>query len=106
MQVAKLESFRLGHAKVPLHLLPPGDWESGRKPSSAPQGLTSSADDLPYVVEVWDEEKKLAEQTLAITANGSIGYAAYYEATKEYPARFITLRHKNRIIARWNPPGH
>jgi hypothetical protein len=53
------------------------------------------ADDLPYHVEVWDAEKKTVEQTLAITANGSIGYAAYYEATKEFPSRYVTLRHKD-----------
>ena len=68
--------------------------------------LANTGDDLPYKVEVWDEESRAVEQTLAITANGSIGYAAYYEATKEFPTRYITLRHKNRVVARWNPPGH
>jgi hypothetical protein len=106
MQVAKLESSRSAAARVPRHFLPADDHESGRKSGADPYGMTAAGDDLPYVVEVWDDGKNLVEQTLAITANGSIGYAAYYEATKEYPSRYITLRHKNRVIARWNPPGH
>jgi hypothetical protein len=46
------------------------------------------------------------EQVLAVTANGSIGYAAYYAAAREYPDRYVTLRHKNAIISRSNPPQH
>ena len=67
-------------------------------------GLPGKGEDLPYRVEVWSEDYKTVEQTLAMTANGSIGYAAYYEATREYPDRYVVLRHKNRIVARWNPP--
>jgi hypothetical protein len=61
-------------------------------------------EELPYRVEVWSEDRSGVEQTLAMTANGSIGYAAYYEATREYPGRYVVLRHKNRIVARWNAP--
>jgi hypothetical protein len=68
--------------------------------------LPESGEELPYVVEVWDDKGGMVEQTLAITANGSIGYAAYYEATREFPAHYVTLRHKNRIVARWNAPSN
>jgi len=61
-------------------------------------------EDLPYKVELWDEAKASVEQVLAVTANGSIGYAAYYAATREYPNRYITLRHKSGIVSRWNGP--
>jgi hypothetical protein len=63
-------------------------------------------EDLPYKVELWDEAKASVEQILAITANGSIGYAAYYAAAREYPYRYVTLRHKNSIVSRSNPPEH
>jgi hypothetical protein len=63
-------------------------------------------EDLPYRVELWDDAKVNVEQILAVTSNGSIGYAAYYAATREYPQRYVTLRHKNRIVSRWNGPGH
>lgn len=73
--------------------------ESSRRPSPLPP----RGEELPYRVEVWNADFKSVELTLAMTANGSIGYAAYYEATREYPERYVVLRHKNRIVARWNP---
>ena len=71
-----------------------------------PETGLSPGHDLAYEVELWDQGKGKVERVLAITANGSIGYAAYFEATKEHPDRYVTLRHKNRIMARWNPPLH
>ena len=62
-------------------------------------------EDLPYKVELWDADKNSVEQVLAVTANGSIGYAAYYAAVREYPDRYVSLRHKGSIIARSNGPG-
>src|ERR1700761_2303039 len=67
---------------------------------------TAPREDLPYKVELWDETKASVEQVLAVTANGSIGFAAYYAATREYPQRYVTLRHKNSIVSRSNPPEH
>jgi hypothetical protein len=63
-------------------------------------------DDLPYRVELWDQARTSVEQVLAVASNGTIGYAAYYAATREHPLRYITLRHHNRIVSRWNGPGH
>ena len=55
---------------------------------------------------LWNEARTSVEQVLAVTASGSIGYAAFYAATRELPERYITLRHKQRIVSRWNGPGH
>ena len=93
---------------------PPGPYrlkpaEGGRDdgPSEASFGpRPTEGEDLPYKVELWDEAKAAVEQVLAVTANGSIGYAAYYAATREFPNRYVTLRHKNRIVSRWNGPAH
>ena len=63
-------------------------------------------EDLPYKVELWDEAKASVEQVLAVTSHGSIGYAAYYAAAREYPNRYLTLRHRNSIVSRTNPPEH
>lgn len=63
-------------------------------------------DDLPYRVELWDETRSSVEQVLAVTANGSIGFAAFYAATREFPDRYITLRHNQSIVSRWNAPQH
>jgi hypothetical protein len=90
------------------HQLLPSDVPRGGKPASGiPFGLDpSEREDLPYHVELWDETKNSVEMVLAVTASASIGYAAYYAATKDFPQRFITLRHKNSIVSRWNGPSH
>jgi hypothetical protein len=72
----------------------------GRDPS--PQ----DDDDLPFIVELWSGDKETVEQVLAVTASGSIGYAAYFAATKEHPQRFITLRRQTHIVSRWNGPAN
>jgi hypothetical protein len=66
----------------------------------------SQHEDLPYKVELWDPAKSTVELVLAVTASGSIGYAAYHAATLEFPDRFIVLRHKGAVLARWNAPTH
>ena len=83
-----------------------GDPEDGQRIPSRSDRQTAGREDLPYRVELWDEAKETIELVLAVTANGSIGYAAYYAATREYPQRYVTLRHKNRTVARWNGPEH
>jgi hypothetical protein len=80
----------------------PGD--DGRQPTPIGR-MTAAHEELPYKVELWDDAKKSVEQVLAVTAHSSIGYAAYYAATREYPDRYVTLRHKSGIISRWNGPG-
>ena len=82
---------------------PPDD---GARLSSSRRPFPLEQDELPYKVEIWDDGKASVEQILAVTASPSIGYAAYYAATREFPSRFITLRHKNSIISRWNGPPH
>ena len=101
MQAATQTSVRV---PVPPRFFMSGEGETPKKSSRAPGALPSRAEDLPYRVEVWDADSRGVEQTLAMTANGSIGYAAYYEATREYPDRLVVLRHKDRIVARSNPP--
>ena len=63
-------------------------------------------DDLPYTVELWNGTQTIVERVLAVASNGSIGYAAYYAATREHPNRHITLRHRNRIVSRWKGSEH
>ena len=67
---------------------------------------TAGREDLPYRVELWNDAKTGVEQILAVTANSSIGYAAFYAATREHPERYVTLRHKNSVVSRWNGPDH
>jgi hypothetical protein len=90
----------------PLRLSPAdGPVDDPRRPARSDR-QAAEREDLPYKVELWDEAGQSVEQVLAVTASGSIGYAAYYAATREHPARYITLRHKNSIVSRWNGPTH
>ncbi|HEX9322612.1 MAG TPA: hypothetical protein VF913_10900 [Xanthobacteraceae bacterium] len=85
-------------------LAPVGDPEDDGPDATSLGPVPVEREDLPYRVELWDEARVSVEQVLAVTANGSIGYAAYYAATREFPERYVTLRHKNRIVSRWNAP--
>jgi hypothetical protein len=89
-----------------LHLGPPSDREDGLPRSVPSQPLPSEREDLPYKVEIWNDSGASVEQIVAVTANASIGYAAYYAATREFPDRHITLRHKSSVVARWSGPKH
>jgi len=71
---------------------------------SAPR--SAEREDLPYKVELWTPDRTSVEQVLAVTANGSIGFAAFYAATREFPHRHITLSHKKSVLSRWNAAEH
>jgi hypothetical protein len=90
----------------PLRFAPAGESDDDPRRAAASGRGIADGEDLPYKVELWDETRIHVEQVLAVTVNGSIGYAAYYAATREHPDRYITLRHKNRIVSRWNEAKH
>ena len=88
-------------------LRPPGEPpdESGKTASPCdefPHGHV----DLPYKVEVWNEKSEFVELVVAVSVSPAIGYAAYYAATREYPGRTITLRHKSAVLSRWTGQPH
>jgi hypothetical protein len=85
---------------------PPTDRDDGIPKSSPSRPIPADREDLPYKVEIWNDAGAAVEQIVAVTANASIGYAAYYAATREFPDRHITLRHKNSVVARWSGPNH
>jgi hypothetical protein len=91
---------------APLYRLAPASHSEDEGADGRPSARIPAEHGLPYKVELWDEAKASVEQVLAVTAHGSIGYAAYYAATREYPQRYVTLRHNDRIVSRWNGPGH
>jgi len=82
----------------------PGQGDDNRtNPDSS--GLKAN-EDLPYRVELWNLDRTAIEQVLAIAANASIGYSAFYAAARDHFDRYITLRHKTEVINRWNAPPH
>jgi len=89
-----------------LRLVTSEDPEDAQRRDDASGRGAAARDELPYKIEIWNEPGSAVEQVIAVTANASIGHAAYYAATREYPDRHITLRHKNSIVARWRGPKH
>lgn len=86
-----------------LKLSPTDDPFDRRSKTPPPQGrFQGGDDDLPYAVELWSADEAALEQVVAVSASPSIGYAAYFAATREYPGRVIVLRHLDRIISRWD----
>ncbi len=83
---------------------PPGGWD--KDPPFTDGDIPHAGADLPYRVEVWDEAGEHVELIVAVSLSPAIGYAAFYAATREYPGRPITLRHKNRVLSRWTAQTH
>jgi hypothetical protein len=81
-----------------------GDRSSRAPPAGMHDANPQENEDLPYKVELWDAHKQAVEQVLAVTANSSIGYAAYHAATRDYVNRYVTLSHKGVVLIRWNSP--
>jgi hypothetical protein len=55
--------------------------------------------DLPLLVEQWDDADRHAEELIALVGDYRVARAAFEEAVKLRPGRFITLRQKTRLLA-------
>lgn len=95
----------MSHGVHQLHAPTDPPDERNRTPSPS-GGFPNTGEDLPYRVEVWDETGKFVEQVVAVSVSPAIGYAAYYAATREFPGRTITLRHKSSVLSRWAGRAH
>lgn len=88
-------------------LRPPDDPSDGDEATLASRdGFPAEGEDFPYKVEVWDERGLSVQQVVAVSLSASIGYAAYYAATREFPGRVITLRHRSSVMSRWTGRAH
>jgi hypothetical protein len=94
-------------ARAAYYFLPGDDHDDGEPAGGPiPKSPVSKREDLPYKVELWNLTKTAVEEVLAVTRSASIGYAAFYAATREYPDRYLTLSDKSGIVNRWNGPAH
>jgi len=81
---------------------PPEDGEGGFRGS----GAGADSDLLPYRVEVWDAEATFVEQVVALTANRSVGWAAYFATKEQFPHRRVTFRDQYGELGRWDSKNH
>ena len=63
-----------------------------------PEG-EGGAQALPFVVELWTEDKAAVETILARVQNVSLAHAVFSASRSEYPSRYITLRRGESVIA-------
>jgi len=94
------------HASA-LRVMAPGG-EGGRRAVRAPARAEkrNPGDEFAYKVELWNEEKQAVEQVLAVATSAAIAHAAFYAAAREFGDRYVTLKHKDAIVNRWNGPAH
>jgi hypothetical protein len=55
-------------------------------------------DDLPFRVELWDDNDRHIEEVIALVSDYATACCAYEEAVRRRPGRLITLRQKARVI--------
>jgi len=60
---------------------------------------TEHQDDLPFLIEQWDDADSHVEELIALTGDYRVARAAFEEAVKLRPGRIITLRQKTRLLA-------
>jgi hypothetical protein len=66
---------------------------------STGQMATGRPDDLPYMVEQWDDADRYVEELIALTGDYRVARAAFTEAAKQRPGRIVTLRQRTRLLA-------
>lgn len=59
---------------------------------------SSRDDELPYAVELWDENRRAVEKILARAFKLSLARAIFRAALEENPNRRVVLRHGARIL--------
>ena len=87
-----------------LRFLPHGGEGGGPFERGPGNRSNRRADELPYAVEIWDQGKVTVERVLAVTTSRAIAFAAYFAAARDHPDRYITVRHKGQMLARWEAP--
>jgi hypothetical protein len=55
--------------------------------------------DLPFRVELWDDNDSHIEEVIALASDYATAKSAYEQAIKRRPGRIVTLRQKTRVLA-------
>jgi hypothetical protein len=59
---------------------------------------TGRDDDLPFRIELWDDQDRYVEEVIALVSDFTTAQSTYNEAVKRQPGKLITLRQKARVI--------
>jgi len=67
--------------------------------TSPTHGTASEPEELPYVVELWEQGNAAVTQVLARALSAQLAQEIFKAAKGEHPERRITLRKGSRIVA-------
>lgn len=79
---------------LPSEYMPPSELQLGDA-----NGDRSKARESGFHLELWDMSRQTVELVLAIAVSAAIAFAAFNAALSEYPHRYITLRHGDRVLS-------
>ena len=65
---------------------------------AGPGAETESSAELPYSVELWDQQSSNIERAIARASTGQMARAIYDSARKEFPERRITVRRGSETV--------
>jgi hypothetical protein len=65
--------------------------------------MTAEPEDLPVILEIWDNRDAHVERVLARCARADIGRGAFEIAAREFPEKIVILRQKARVVAEYRP---
>jgi hypothetical protein len=54
---------------------------------------------LPFIVELWEEDRTRVQAVLARVHSATLGQAVFRASQAEYPGRYLTLRRGDKIIS-------
>ena len=75
--------------------------QSRAKRERAIDGHPSKAPDLPFRIELWDEEKRGVERVVARAHSQNLAHAIFKAACEQFPDRHLSLwRGRERLAAR------
>jgi hypothetical protein len=61
--------------------------------------------DLPFRIEVWDDQDACVEELIALIGDHGVARAAFDEAVRRRPGRNVTLRQKSRVLTESKGPA-
>ncbi len=71
---------------------PERDKDGPQQPEQAASDLRTGEDELPFLVELWDEEGERVLRVIARAMSRRLAQAIFSSAQSEFPGRRITLR--------------
>lgn len=72
---------------------------SGDRQSTFPGSDEAGAQGLPFVVELWTEDRSAVQTVLARVQSISLGQAVFGASRAEFPSRYLTLRRGQTVIS-------